>query len=90
MYTVGLLGAPLPSMPFERGTRGFAWALLASGVALTLASLYAAAGELRGGPRSPVGKRLLVASLGTLLLGLLMLAGSAVRLAADAGLSPLG
>ena len=80
VYTASLLLAPLPVMPFERGTRGFALALLACGSVLTLASLYAARGEMRLKRRPLVGTKLLIASLGTLLLGVAALAGSLVCL----------
>ena len=81
VYTAALLVAPLPAMPFERGTREFALAVLAWGAALGLASLYVARGEARLRARSLLGAKLLAASILTLLLGALLIAGSVVFLA---------
>ena len=80
VYTAALLLSPLPVMPFERGTREFALAALACGTALSLASFYAARGEARLKARSLVGTKILIASVGTLLLGALMVVGSVVFL----------
>jgi hypothetical protein len=76
VYTAALLLAPLPVMPFERGTREFALAVLACGTALSLASLYVACGEARLKARPLVGTKMLVASVITLLFGALMVIGS--------------
>ena len=81
VYTASLLASPLPVMPFERGTREFAFALAVCGVVLALSSLYVARGELRLKHRGLLGNKLLAASLITLLFGALMLLGSAVYLA---------
>lgn len=81
VYTAALLLAPLPAMPFERGTREFALAVLAWGAALGLASLYVARGEARLKARSLVGTKMLVASVITLLLGALLVVGSVIFLA---------
>ena len=80
IYTASLLIAPLPVMPYERGTREFALALIACGVFLTLSSFYVVDGERRLKARSLVGNKLLVASIITLLFGLTMALGSIVYL----------
>lgn len=81
VYTAALLLAPLPAMPFERGTREFALGVLAWGTALGLASFYAARGEARLRARSLVGTKILIASAGTLLLAAFMVVWSIVSLA---------
>ena len=80
VYTAALLFAPLPVMPFERGTREFALAVLACGAALGLASLYVARGESRLKARSLLGNKMLAASLITLLFGALLVVGSVIFL----------
>lgn len=82
VYTAALLLAPLPVMPFARGTREFAWAVAACGAALAAASFYVARGELRLKQRGPLGSRLLAASLITLAFGVALVAGSLVWLGA--------
>ena len=84
VYTAALLVAPLPVMPFERGTREFAIAVLACGTLLSLASFYAARGEARLKARPLVGNKILAASVITLLFGALMIIGSVVFLLASA------
>lgn len=81
VYTAALLLAPLPAMPFAWGTRGFALGVLVWGAALGLASLYVARGEARLKARPLVGTKMLIASVLTLLLGALLVAGSLVFLA---------
>ena len=81
IYTAALLTAPLPVMPFERGTREFAWAALACGVILSAGSFYAARGEWRVKPRLLVGTKLLVAAAITYLFGVGLAAWSLVWLA---------
>ena len=76
VYTAALLFAPLPVMPFERGTREFALALIACGTALALASFYVARGELRLKARSLLGNKMLASSIITLLFGALLVVGS--------------
>ncbi|HEV2763149.1 MAG TPA: hypothetical protein VGV38_09150 [Pyrinomonadaceae bacterium] len=80
VYTAALLLAPVPLMPFEKGTRGFALASMACGAALALASLYAARGEWRLKHRALVGTKILVSSIITFLFGLGMFVGSIVYL----------
>jgi hypothetical protein len=80
VYTASLLVAPLPVMPYEKGTPEFARALMACGVILSVSSFYAARGELRLRHRGLVGNKLLAASLITLALGVLLLLGSVVYL----------
>jgi hypothetical protein len=67
-------------MPFEKGTREYALAIMACGAILILSSSYVVRGELRLTPRSLVGNKLLAASLTTLLFGVFMLLGSIVYL----------
>jgi hypothetical protein len=78
VYTASLLFAPVPVMPFEKGTRLYVLALMACGAILSLASFYVVRGELRLKARGLVGNKLLAASLITLLFGLSMLLGSVV------------
>lgn len=80
VYTASLLLAPLPAMPYARGTREFAFALAACGAVLTLASLHVARGELRLRHRGLLGNKLLATSLITLVFGVSLLAGSTVYL----------
>ena len=82
VYTAGLLLAPLPVMPFEKGTREFALGIMACGAALALASFYAARGELRLKHRGLLGMKILASSIITLLFGLGMFVGSIVYLIA--------
>ena len=72
VYTASLLIAPMPIMPFEKGTREFVLAIMACGAILSVASFYVVQGEARLKPRSLVGRKLLAASLITLLCGMLM------------------
>lgn len=81
VYTASLLIAPLPVMPFVKGTREFAWAVLVCAVILSAGSFYAARGEWRAGPGSPVGIKLLAASVITYLFGVGLAAWSVVFLA---------
>ena len=81
VYTASLLIAPMPVMPYEKGTREFALAVMACGAIVTLSSLYVVAGESRLKSRGLLGNKLLAASLITLLCGLLMVVGSIVYLA---------
>ena len=80
IYTASLLLAPLPVMPYERGTREFAFALIACGAILAHASFYVARGEWRVKPRSLLGDKLLASSLITLLFGVSLVVGSVVYL----------
>lgn len=80
VYTAALLGAPLPLMPFEKGTREFAMAVAACGLALSLGSFYVLRGELRLRARGLLGTKLVAASAITLLFGAGLLAGSVVYL----------
>ena len=80
VYTAALLLAPLPLMPFAPGTREFAWAAAACGVALWAASYYVARGEWRLRHRGLLGNKLLAVSLITLLFGMALAAGAFVYL----------
>ena len=79
-YTAALLAAPLPVMPFERGTREFGLALAVCGTVLTLASFYVARGELRLRARGLLGDKLLASSVITLLFGLFIVAAAGYML----------
>ena len=80
VYTASLLIAPTPIMPYEKGTREYALAVMACGAILTLSSSYVVQGEMRIKHRSLVGTKLLVTALITLLFAMLMLVGSMVYL----------
>lgn len=80
VYTASLLIAPVPVMPYAKGTREYALAVMGCGLILTLSSFYVVRGELRIKPRGLTGNKLLAASLITLLFGMLLLFGSAVYL----------
>ena len=80
IYTASLLIAPLPVMPYARGTRGFAFGVAACGAVLSLASFYVARGELRLKARGLLGNKLLASSLITLVFGMALLAGAVVYL----------
>ena len=81
VYTASLLIAPLPVMPYVRGTREYLFAVMACGAILALASFYVVQGEIRIKHRGLLGNKLLVASFITLLFGLAMLLGSIIYLA---------
>lgn len=81
IYTATLLVAPMPVMPFVKGTREFALGVLACGVILGAGSFYAARGEWGVRPRSLLGNKLLAASAITWLFGVGLAAWSAVWLA---------
>ena len=80
VYTASLLIAPMPVMPYEKGTREFALAIAACGALLSLGSFYAARGEAKLKHRSLVGNKLLAASIITLVFGMSMLVGSILYL----------
>jgi hypothetical protein len=79
-YTASLLIAPMPIMPYEKGTREYALAIMACGAILTLSSFYVVQGEMKLKSRDLVGNKLLAASLITLLFGISLLVGSIVYL----------
>ena len=80
IYTVALLVAPMPVMPFERGTLEFAFSLIPCGLILAIASFYVAAGELRVSPRGLLGNKLLASSVITCLFGAAISVGAIVYL----------
>lgn len=80
VYTASLLIAPMPVMPYEKGTREFAFAVMACGAILSVGSYYAARGEMKLKARSLLGNKILASSLITLLFGMAMLFGSLVYL----------
>lgn len=80
VYTASLLIAPMPVMPFAKGTRESALAIAACGALLSLASFYVVRGEMKLKARSLLGNKLLAASLITLLFGASMLVGSILYL----------
>jgi hypothetical protein len=80
VYTAALLLAPVPVMPFERGTRGFALALVACGAALALASLYVVRGEWPRKGRPLWATKMLAAAVITSLFGAGLVVGSVLYL----------
>lgn len=80
VYTVSLLIAPMPVMPYVKGTREYALSIMACGAILTLASFYVVQGELKLKHRALLGNKLLAASFITLLFGVSLLLGSVVYL----------
>lgn len=76
VYTAALLIAPMPVMPYEKGEREFAWAVMVCGAILALASFYVMRGELRLKYRGLLSYKLLASSIITLLFGISLLAGS--------------
>ena len=80
VYTASLLIAPMPIMPYEKGTREYALAIMVCSIILIVSSSYVVRGEMRLTARSLVGNKLLAASLITLLFGMLMLVGAIVYL----------
>ena len=80
VYTASLLIAPMPVMPFVKGEREFAWAVMACGLILSLGSYYVVAGEMKVKPRGLLGNKMLISSLITLLFGMALLFGSLVYL----------
>lgn len=69
VYTAALLLAPVPVMPYARGTREFAAAGAVCGLAIALSSLYVARGEWALKYRGLLGTKLLASSLITLVFG---------------------
>ena len=70
----------MPVMPYEKGTREYALAIMACGTILALSSFYVVQGEMRLKSRSLLGNKLLATSLITLLFGMLIFVGSIVYL----------
>ena len=79
VYTAALLTAPLPLMPWERGTREFVIALVPCGLVLALGSYYVLRGEW-GRPRGLLGNKLVASSSITLLFGASLFVGALVYL----------
>ena len=78
VYTVALLTAPLPVMPFEKGTRAFALSLVPCGLFIVVASVYVLRGELGLRSRGLLGMKLVVTTLITMVFGMALLAGCVV------------
>ena len=72
VYTATLLLTPIPLMPFERGTRGFALMLVACGVALALGSFYVVRGEWPRVNRPLAATKMLAAACLTLFFGVML------------------
>ena len=79
-YAVALLVAPLPVIPWERGTPEFALSLVPCGLFLTFVSFYVLRDELRPATRGLLGFKLVAATLVTLLFGAGLVVGAAVYL----------
>lgn len=67
-------------MPFEAGTREFAWSLVPCSIILSLGSFYVARGELRTKARDLLGMKLIATSILTLLFGVAMFVGTLIYL----------
>ena len=80
VYTATLLIAPMPLMPYVKGTREFTLALLVCGAILSAGSFYVARGELKLKARGLLGNKLVASSLITLLFGIGILIGSLIYL----------
>jgi hypothetical protein len=80
VYTVSLLIAPMPVMPYVKGTREFVLAVMACGAILTLSSFYVLQGEMKLKAHSLLGYKLIASSLITLLFGMSLFIGSIVYL----------
>lgn len=80
-YTLTILIAPLPLMPFEPGTRPFVLVLLPSMAAIILAGLYVIRGEWPAPGRPLYATKLLIAATMTLVAALAVLAGAVWSLA---------
>lgn len=80
VYTASLLLAPLPVMPFEPGTREFAWSLVPCSIVVSVGSFYVARGELRAKARDMLGMKLIGASVITLLFGVALFVGTLIYL----------
>ena len=80
VYTASLLGAPLLAMPFVKGTREFALAIMGWGAILSFSSSYLLQVEVKVKSRSLLSRKLLATSLITLTVGLSMLVGAVVYL----------
>jgi hypothetical protein len=70
----------MPVMPYAKGTREYALAIMVCGAVLTISSFYVVQGEMRLKHRSLLGNKLLATSLITLLFGASILVGSIVYL----------
>jgi hypothetical protein len=80
VYTASLLTAPMLVMPYSRGSREFALAVMGCGAVLIFSSFYVVKGEMRIKPRTLLGNKLLAASLITLLFGVSLLVSTIVHL----------
>ncbi|HEX5709043.1 MAG TPA: hypothetical protein VFX96_17205 [Pyrinomonadaceae bacterium] len=80
VYTVSILVAPLPLMPFVVGTREFALALIVTAAVLAPASFYVLRGEMRVKPRGLLGNKLLASSLITFVFAVALFVGSLIYL----------
>jgi hypothetical protein len=80
VYTIALLTAPVPVMPYEKGTREFALALIICGAVLTFSGFYVVTGEWGEKHRPLFASRLLAASLITLIFGLALILGALLYL----------
>ena len=67
-------------MPFEKGTRQFAWSLVPCSIILSLGSFYVARGELHIKARDMLGMKLIATSVITLLFGVAMFVGTMIYL----------
>lgn len=80
VYTASLLLAPLPAMPFAKGTGEYALAIMGWGVIMIFSSYYVFRGEHKLKSGSLLNRKLLAVSLITLMFGLSMVIGAVVYL----------
>jgi hypothetical protein len=74
VYTLALLLAPVPLMPFEPGSRPFVLTLFPSMSVLVLAGVYVIRGELPAKGRPLYATKLLIAATMTSITAVLVLA----------------
>lgn len=75
VYTASLLIAPMPVMPFARGTREFVIAVGVCGAILALSSFYLLRWQMKFEARSLLGTRLYITSFITFVFGVSILVG---------------
>ena len=85
IYTAAILIAPLPLVPFERGTPEFRLALLASMALVMAAGAYVIRGEW-GRPRPMYATKLLIAAIITAIAAAVIAALAILDVSAGAGL----
>ncbi len=82
VYTASLLVAPLPLMPYDKGTRAFTLALVVCSTILMLSSYYVVHRELPLKHRPLFATKMLVAAFFTLVFAIALLVAALIHLAA--------